>query len=112
MTFFIRNKSGETIAEVEISDVDLSSIVYIEKYSAELLALSEEYIEWKDWVEEEEKNRLKIQRFIRDFERISKIRGEWFEKEKSLDNYSDIKEFIRVVLGIISVRWGFRLVED
>ena len=97
MVHFLRNRYNETIIECEVTPIDLSAVVNIEKYSIKLLSIESE----KD-----------ADDFMQDISTLSEIRGWWWEKEKDFGDWSSIDSFVATKFKEISEKWQLYYITD
>ena len=107
MTIYLRNKRGETIADIEIWNkvengktfCEISSSINIDLYSELLLG-----------VKEEDRREL-----IRDFEDTSRLR-EWLWESYKVNNpncdATEVKNFLKDKILNVADEWGLKYVED
>lgn len=108
MIHYLRNKNNKTIIEtmtygtIEEKTFDLSSAIYLQKYSIQLLEifLSNDYNE---------------REFIDDIHELNELRGLYFEKLRYDDNIKtreDVDKIIKEKYKSASDKYGLIYVED
>jgi hypothetical protein len=105
MIYFINDKKGNTIVDIEVwikssdgySYVEISSYINIKNYSNILLSLNNN------------KND-----FINDINELNDIRGWLWEEyqENSIDHYDDIINTVKSKIRHISKKWDLVYIED
>lgn len=94
MTHYLRNKSNDTIVDLEDAKDDVHCVVSVREYSRALLNLPEG--DRSD--------------FIADFDALQEIRGEWFEVEER--SGIPLREFVERRMKYVAIRWNLAYVTD
>lgn len=94
VTYYLRTRKNETLADLEVEEDDLSCVVPLIAYSRYLLRLPPE----------------KQMSFIVDFENIQELRGAYFET--SAHKLQSPRAFVKQELEFAAKKWDLTVVED
>jgi hypothetical protein len=97
MVHFLRDTFNKTFIECSVYNNDLSSAMYVQNYSENLIDLYK-----KDMHES----------FIKDINDLYEIRGWWWEQAKDSGKYKSIDDFVKEKFIHIAQKYGFNYVTD